>query len=201
MKNIRKQLIWLALMMVLSGVPKVWAGMIDTEVLEAAKREENLRLIIYLEYQPTSQVARDIIPLFEPRIKELRTQIMEQHALVAPPKPKFATAQQEREFVKNQPPIPPDIKANIKVLHEQTDRELSEMRWQILEDVRIRIDPQQQAVWQRIQQLGGVPQKRITLVNCISAIMPADKIQHLANSPGVAYVALDHKGGLLCILK
>ena len=113
MKNIKKQTIWFVLMMVLSGAPKVWAGMIDAEVLEAAKREENLRLIIYLEYQPTSQIARDIIPLFEPRIKELRAQIMEQHALVAPPKPKFATVQQEREFLKNQPPIPPDIKARI----------------------------------------------------------------------------------------
>jgi len=45
MKNIKKQLIWLVLVMVLSGAPKVWAGMIDAEVLEAAKREENLRLI------------------------------------------------------------------------------------------------------------------------------------------------------------
>ena len=151
-------------------------GKIDADVLDAAKVQETVTVVIYLQDRPPSrQIAEGVKAQFRPNIDATSRQIRDRI----------------RPFRRQRQPLPLNVKAEVRALHEALDNETRQMRQEIGQQLRNRVAGSQQRVREAIEQAGGTVYAQIAQTNEIEAELPANAVNQIAALPEVRRVGLD----------
>ena len=78
--------------------------------------------------------------------------------------------------------LPPNVKAEVRVMHESLDRQTGQMRREIGRRLRNHVAPSQQRVRTAIENAGGTVYAQVALGNLIGAQLSATAVTQIAAS-------------------
>jgi serine protease AprX len=160
------------------------------DLQESLFENRPIPVIIYLAHQPGHRIALQVRQRHEPAIEEAAQTVRGLVRLTLPLIP--LTREQERHFVPAH--LSPDLEG---VKHQQLQRidDLqNEMATEIASQIAVAAEPSLRSVATRVRQLGGEVTGSTTIMSCVFATLPADRIAWLSYDPQVAWITLDHAG-------
>ncbi len=133
-------------------------------------------MTIYLQDKPPSrEIAQAVKVQFYPNInttsRDIRNKI--------------------RPFLQQKQPLPANVKAEVRALHENLDNQTRQMRQEIGQQLWNRVADGQQRVREAIENAGGTVHAQISLSNNIGARLPAAAVNQIAGLPEVERIGLD----------
>ncbi len=147
---------------------------IDQAVLDAVETQETVAVIIYLQEQPNLEISPVVKAQFAPNIDAKADSIRNK---INP-------------FLQQGQPLPVNIKAEVKALHEDIDRETSQMRGQIYTQIWNRVSAGQGRVRQAIENAGGTVHAQTAVTNSIGAKVPALSMVQIAGLADVRSIEI-----------
>ena len=148
---------------------------IEQAVLDAAKVQKTVEVIIYLQEKPNHQIVPVVKAQFYPDIEAKSRQIRDKI----------------RPFHQQKQPLPLNVKEEVKALHEDLDRKTHQMREGIRAQIWNRVSAGQGRVRAEIEKLGGTVHSQIAVTNSIGAELPSDKVFPIAGLPEVKWIGLE----------
>jgi serine protease AprX len=171
-------LVFLLTAMVLAMPAKAQVEKIDPEVQEAAKNQEQIKVIVYLTDQPSFEISQQEKAVHLPAVNQLSDQIQ---LLMEP-------------FQLNNV-VPAPVEQQRRALRVEQEQRLEEMRRAIYARLEPRVQPQQDRMVQFVEnQLNGTVHARIFLVNALGVEIPSATLDRLAQQPDVRWLILDDEG-------
>ena len=131
-------------------------------------------VIIYLQEQPNLEISPVVKAQFSPNIDANANSIRNK---INP-------------FLQRRQPLPANIRAQVKALHENIDRETGQMRRQIYTQIWNRVSAGQGRVREAIENAGGTVHSQAAFANSIGATLPADAVLRIAGLPDVRSIEI-----------
>ena len=149
---------------------------VDASVLKAAQTQSTVSVAIYLQDKPPSRQISDAVKTrFQPNIEaksaEIRNRI--------------------RSFRRQKQVLPPNVKAEVGVMHESLDTQTRQMRQEIGRRLKNHVAPSQQRVRTAIENAGGTVYAEVALGNLMGARLPATAVNQIAALNDVKRIGLD----------
>ena len=149
---------------------------VDASVLAAARTQSTISVAIYLQDQPPSKQISDAVKAqFQPNIEAKSAEIRDRI----------------RPFSRRNQALPPNVKAEVRVMQESLDRLTHQMRREIGRRLKNYVAPSQQRVRTAIEKAGGTVYAEVSLGNIIGARLPATAVNQIAALDDVRRIALD----------
>jgi serine protease AprX len=147
-------------------------------------------VIIFLKEQPLHEASQEVRAEYEPRFEALGAQM---RAVASEPweGQSFATVEEEREAVRAAPKPSDAQRDEIKALSARMDALGTEMRREMMERARPRLEASQAELVQAIENLGGQILYRYATLNGVAAVIPPEARAAIEARPGVAEVVDD----------
>jgi serine protease AprX len=149
-----------------------------------------LDIVVFLTDQPAAQIAQEVRDEFDPTLRRIADELRMTSRLVLPSSASLTEAQ-EKELLKRIPPVP--HVAQVALL-EEYDQVRNTMLGIVMRRAETAARQDQAAMKALIERLGGTYRSATTVVNAVSATIPARAVYQLADDPRVAIVALDQPG-------
>ena len=147
---------------------------VAASVLEAVQTQSTIWVAIYLQDQPPSkQISDEVKAQFQPDINAKAAEIRDKI----------------RPF--HRQPLPPNVKAEVRVMHESLDTLTRQMRQEIGRRLKDYVSASQQRVRQAIEKAGGTVYAQVALGNIIGARLPATAVNQIAGLNDVRWIELD----------
>ena len=147
---------------------------IDASVLKAAQTQTTVSVAIYLQDQPPSKQISDAVKAeFQPEIEAKSAEIRDRI----------------RPWGKHA--LPPDVKAEVRVMQESLDRLTHQMHREIGRRLKNYVAPSQQRVRTAIENAGGTVYAQVALGNSMGARLPATAVTQIAALDDVRWIKLD----------
>jgi len=147
-------------------------------------------VIIYLKEQPLHEVSSEVRAEYEPHFEALSAQMRE-----VAPEPwegqSFATVEEEREAVRAAPKLSAAQEDEIKALSAQTDALDTDMRREMVDRARPRLEASQAELVKYIEEVGGKVIYRYVAMNAVAAAIPPEARATIEARPEVAEVVDD----------
>jgi serine protease AprX len=147
-------------------------------------------VIIFLKEQPLHEASQEVRAEYEPRFEALRAQMQ----AVVPELwegQSFATVEEEREAVRAAPKPSDAQRDEIKALSARMDALDTEMRREMMNRARPRLEASQAELVQAIENLGGQVLYRYATLNGVAAAIPSEARATIEARPEVAEVVDD----------
>ena len=149
---------------------------VDASVRTALQTQSTVSVAIYLQDKPPSRQISDAVKAqFEPDIRaksaEIRNRI--------------------RPFTRRNQALPPNVKAEVRVMHESLDRQTHQMRQEIGRRLQNRVAPSQQRVRTEIEKAGGTVYAEVALGNSMGAQLSYTGVTQIAALNDVRRIGLD----------
>ena len=159
-------------------------------VTQTMTEDGRVVVIIFLKEQPLHEASQEVRAGYEPRFEALRAQMQ---AVVPEPweGQSFATVEEERERVRAAPKPSAAQRDEIKALSAQVDALDTEMRQEMMERARPRLEASQADLVQAIENLGGQVLYRYSILNGVAAVIPPEARATIEARAGVAEVVDD----------
>ena len=149
---------------------------VDASVLAAVQTQSTISVAIYLQDKPPSkQISDEVKAQFQPNIEAKATEIRDKI----------------RPFHRRNQPLPPNVKAEVRVMHESLDTLTRQMRQEIGRRLKDYVSASQQRVRQAIEKAGGTVYAQVALGNIIGAQLPATAVNQIAGLNDVRWIELD----------
>jgi serine protease AprX len=159
-------------------------------VAQAMTEDGRVVVIIFLKEQPLHEASQEVRAEYEPRFEALRAQMQ---AVVPEPweGQSFATVEEEREAVRAAPKPSAAQRDEIEALSARMDALDTEMRREMMERARPRLEASQAELVQAIENLGGQVLYRYATLNGVAGAIPPEARATIEARPGVAEVVDD----------
>jgi serine protease AprX len=159
-------------------------------VTQTMTEDGRVVVIIFLKEQPLHEASQEVRAEYEPRFEALRAQMQ---AVVPEPweGQSFATVEEEREAVRAAPKPSDAQRDEIKALSAQMDALDTEMRREMMNRARPRLEASQAELVQAVENLGGQVLYRYSILNGVAAVIPPEARATIEARPGVAEVVDD----------
>ena len=149
---------------------------VDASVLKAAQTQSTVSVAIYLQDKPPSrQISEEVKARFQPKIRAKSTEIRNRI----------------RPFSRGNQTLPPNVKAEVRVMHESLDTQTGQMQQEIGRRLKNHVAASQQRVRQAIENAGGTVHAEVALVNMMGARLPATAVNQIAALNDVRRIGLD----------
>ena len=149
---------------------------VDASVRTAAETQSMVSVSISLRDKPPSKQISDAVKAeFEPNIEAKATEIRDRI----------------RPFSRRNQALPPNVKAEVRVMHESLDRQTGQMRREIGRRLKNRVAASQQRVRTAIENAGGTVHAQVALGNLMGAQLPATAVTQIAALDDVRRIGLD----------
>jgi serine protease AprX len=142
-------------------------------VTQTMTEDGRVVVIIFLKEQPLHEASQEVRAEYEPRFEALRAQMQ---AVVPEPweGQSFATVKEEQEAVRAAPEPSAAQRDEIEALSAQMDALDTEMRREMMERARPRLEASQAELVQAIENLGGQVLYRYATLNGVAAAIPPE---------------------------
>ena len=149
---------------------------VDANVLAAIQTQSTVSVAIHLKDKPPSKQISDAVkakflPNIEAKAAEIRAKT--------------------RPFHRRNQPLPPNVKAELKVMHQSLDKQTGQMRREIGRRLKDYVSASQQRVRQAIEKAGGTVYAQVAIGNIIGAQLPATAVNQIAALNDVGRIELD----------
>ena len=149
---------------------------VDASVLTVLQTQSTVSVAISLGDKPPSRQISDPVkaqfkPTIEAKAAEIRARI--------------------RPFHQRNQALPPNVKAEVRVMHESLDRQTGQMRREIGRRLENYVAPSQQRVRTAIEKAGGTVYAEVALGNIMGARLPATAVNQIAALDDVKRIELD----------
>ena len=149
---------------------------VDANVLAAIQTQSTVSVAIYLKDKPPSKQISDAVKAkFQPDIEAKAAEIRDK----------------SRPFRRRNQPLPPNVKAELKVMHQSLDKQTGQMRREIGRRLKDYVAASQQRVRQAIEKAGGTVYAQVAIGNIIGAQLPATVVNQIAALNDVGRIELD----------
>ena len=149
---------------------------VDASVLKAAETQSTVAVAIYLQDEPPSkQISEEVKTRFRPNIRAKSTEIRNRI----------------RSFRRQKQVLPPNVKAEVRVMHESLETQTRQMRQEIGRRLKNHVSASQQRVRQAIENAGGTVHAQVALGNLMGAQLPATAVTQIAALDDVRRIGLD----------
>ena len=148
---------------------------VDASVRTAAETQSMVSVAISLRDKPPSKQISDAVKAeFYPNIKAKATEIRDRI----------------RPFTRRNRALPPNVKAEVRVMHESLDRQTHQMRQEIGRRLKNRVAASQQRVCTAIENAEGTVYAQIALGNLIGARLSDSAVTQIAALDEVERIGL-----------
>ena len=149
---------------------------VDANVLAAIQTQSTVSVAIHLKDKPPSKQISDAVKAkFLPDIEAKSTEIRDK----------------TRPFHRRNQPLPPNVKAELRVMHQSLDKQTGEMRREIGRRLKDYVSASQQRVRQAIEKARGTVYAQVAIGNIIGAHLPATAVNQIAALNDVGRIELD----------
>ena len=149
---------------------------VDASVRTAAQTQSTVSVAIYLgDKPPSGQISEEVKARFQPDIRAKSAEIRDRI----------------RPFSRRNQALPPNVKAEVRVMHESLDRQTGQMRQEIGRRLKNRVAASQQRVRTAIENAGGTVHAQVALGNLMGAQLPATAVTQIAALDDVRRIGLD----------
>ena len=149
---------------------------VDASVRTAAQTQSTVSVAIYLQDEPPSgQISEEVKTRFQPNIRAKSTEIRNRI----------------RPFTRGNQALPPNVKAEVGVMHESLDTQTRQMRREIGRRLKNHVAASQQRVRTAIENAGGTVHAQVALGNLMGAQLPATAVTQIAALDDVRRIGLD----------
>ncbi len=159
---------------------------VDTKLAQrasTARADEEIRVLIHLDYLPHGEVLRDTMRVFEDEVnavEENRVSLLNE--LEAN---RSRDTERDSEDYANMFTMTDNQRAAMKALHEQNEAVSLQIKESISSQLRGMIDQSQKPIIEEIERLGGVFEFGTIANNTIVALIPPSAIEPLGKTPGI----------------
>ena len=149
---------------------------VDASVRTAAQTQSTVSVAIYLQDEPPSgQISEEVKTRFQPNIRAKSTEIRNRI----------------RPFTRGNQALPPNVKAEVRVMHESLDRQTHQMRREIGRRLNNHVAASQQRVRTAIENAGGTVYAQVALGNLMGAQLSDSAVTQIAALNEVERIGLD----------
>ena len=149
---------------------------VDASVLTALQTQSTVAVAIYLRDKPPSKQISDAVKVeFEPNIEAKATEIRDRI----------------RPFTRRNRALPPNVKAEVRVMHESLDTQTGQMRREIGRRLRNHVAASQQRVRTAIENAGGTVYAQVAIGNLMGAQLSYTGVTQIAALDEVERIELD----------
>ena len=149
---------------------------VDASVLKAAQTQSTVSVAIYLQDKPPSrQISKEVKARFQPDIRAKSAEIRDRI----------------RSFRRQNRALPPDVKAEVRVMQESLDTQTGQMQQEIGRRLKKYVAASQQRVRTAIEKAGGTVHAEVALDNSMGARLPATAVNQIAALNDVRRIGLD----------
>jgi|GEM_PF-1206633 len=165
----------------------------DELVAQAAETAliENVRVIIYLDYQPQELITDQVRAKYASEKAAIRGEVKAIMATYADKRSPGATSDAEN-YTAEVLIMSAEDKASMRALNEQNEALSLAIKKEVGAALSAEVDEYQQSVKNAVEDLGGLVEFGTITGNAVIALVPAGSVGELADIEKVAHVAADH---------
>ena len=147
---------------------------VDASVRTALQTQSTVAVVISLRDEPPGEQISDAVKAqFRPNIDAKSAEIRDRI----------------RPF--RQRALPPNVKAEVREMHESLNRQINQMRQEMIRRLKNNVAPSQQRVRTAIENAGGTVYAQVAIVNIMGARLPAPAVTQIAALDDVTRIVLE----------
>ena len=149
---------------------------VDAEVRTALQTQSTVSVVISLREEPPGEQISDAVkaqfrPDIDAKSAEIRARI--------------------RPFTRQNRALPPNVKAEVREMHESLNRQINQMRQEMIRRLKNNVAPSQQRVRTAIENAGGSVYGEVAIVNIMGARLSATAVTQIAALDDVTRIVLE----------
>ena len=166
-------------LLIISVFPRLCAAdesKVDASVRTALQTQSTVSVVISLREEPPGEQISDAVkaqfrPDIDAKAAEIRDRI--------------------RPFTRRNQALPQNVKAEVREMHESLNRQINQMRQEMIRRLKNNVAPNQQRVRTVIENAGGTVYAEVAIVNIMGARLSATAVTQIAALDDVTRIVLE----------